>query len=194
VQRPPTGIFQPEFWPVVRGVDLARTDGSGLALLPRTSTGLRYGSDGSVDVMVSRNAAVEHCDVLGAMGHEQGPPTVSFALLPHASGIDLRAAALALADAPAVQLTGTAMSGHDSGQLLALGGSGYVLSAAKQAERGAGVILRFERTASGAMVQMTPGVLAPATVTRTDLLERDSGAGSMSFALDAPLVTVRLGM
>ncbi len=191
VTRPPDGLYTPTFWPTVRGMDLVRADGSGIAVLPRVSTGVRYGTDGTIDVMVDRNAVSERCDVLGAMGHDQGMPTVSLSLRPHGAGMDLVAEAMALLTAPAVQLTGA--PGTDrSGALWTLGGTGYVVSAVKPAERGTGDVLRVERTAVGGTLTVASGLAPVGSLTRTDLLEYDLGGVGASVTLDGALVTLRV--
>lgn len=190
VSRPSQRLFDPTFWPMVRGVDLVRDDRSGFAVLSSVSSGVRYGTDGGLDVMISRNAYTERCDVLGASGTEAVHATLRFALRPHAAAIDLLAEALATLDAPATQVRGTAAAA-ESASLLGLDGAGFVVSAGKRAERGDGVIVRVQRTADGATLTATPGLLRATTFTRADLLERDDAPVAFPLSLDAPVVTLR---
>ncbi len=191
VSRPSRGLFEPTFWSAVRGFDLARADRSGFAVLSSVSTGVRYGDDGSIDLMVSRNAYTERCDILGASGYEAVHDTLRFALRPHGAAIDLLAEALATLDAPAVQARGL-VSGAVEGSLLGLDGSGFVVSAGKRAERGDGAVVRLQRTAPGATLMVTSGLLPATALSRTDLLERDDATVVSPIALDAPVTTLRV--
>ncbi len=191
IERPAASLYAPSFWPVVRALDLRETDGSGFAVLPRFSTGAAWAADGSVTVLVSRDAMSERCDVLGEGGTESVHGPLSLSLLPHAAPIDALAEAMALLVAPAAQITGAGTASLPA-SLIHLGGSGWTLSALKHAERGSGVILRVERTSADAILSWSPALLAPTSTSRTDLLERDGGAATSPLALDAPVVTLRL--
>ncbi len=193
VTRPAAHLYEPTFWPTVRGMDVVAPDGSGVAILPRASTGIRFGSDGTLDVMVARNAVSEVCDALGADGHDQGNAIVSLAIRPHGEALDVLAEAIALLDAPAIQL-GAATGPDRSGALYALAGGGWVLNAAKRADRGAGVILRFERSDGPAPVRLdlAPGLASFSAVTHTDLLEYDLGPAANPIVLGSPFTTLRL--
>lgn len=190
IERPAMSLFAPSFWPVVRALDLARDDGSGFALLPRFSTGAAWSSDGSLSVLVARNAPAEHCDILGEDGTEIVHAALALALEPHASAIDPLAEAMALLDAPAAQIGMGTQALPIS--LVDLGGSGWVLSALKHAERGPGVVLRVERTTSTGTLTWAPSLLGVTSAMRTDLLERDGALVTSPLALDAALVTLRL--
>jgi hypothetical protein len=192
VERPSASLYTPSFWPVVRALDLTRADGSGIALLPTFSTGVQWAADGTLTILVSRNAPVERCDILGQDGTEVVHDPLAMSLRPHGAAIDPLAEAMALLQAPAVQLSGTGGTHTPPIALLGLGGHGWVLSALKHAERGAGVVLRVERTDPTAMLTWAPALIAPTASTRTDLLERDGAAATSPLALDAPLVTLRL--
>ncbi len=191
VQRPSHALFDPTFWPTVRGMDLLRGDGTGFAVLTSVSTGVRWGDDGSVDVMVSRNAYTERCDVLGASGTEAVHHALRFSLRPHAGAFDLLADAYATLEAAAAQATGTT-GGAASASVLGLAGTGFVVSAGKRAERGEGTIVRVQRTAPTAPLTITAGLLPVGSITRVDLLERDDAPVSNPLVLDAPVVTLRV--
>jgi hypothetical protein len=191
IERPSASLYTPSFWPVVRALDLAGASGSGIALLPAFSTGVQWAADGTMTILVSRNAPVERCDILGQDGTENVHAPLAMSLRPHAGAIDPLAEAMALLEAPAVQI---ASGGTHTAplSLLGLGGTGWVLSALKHAERGTGMTVRVERTDPSAMLTWTPALIAPTTTTRTDLLERDVAAVSSPLALDVPIVTLRV--
>jgi hypothetical protein len=190
VTRPVASLYTPHFWPVVRAMDLVRPDGSGLAVLPRASTGIARTPDGTLDVMVSRNAPVELCDVLGETGTEAVHRPIGLALVPHAAPIDALAEAMALLPAPAAAITGTGRA--EPASLVALGGRGWVLSALTHATRGAGAVLRVERSGTTATLDVSPGLLTPSATTRIDRLARGAAPATFPLVLDAPVVTLRL--
>ena len=71
VERPPQQLYTPTFWPTVRGVDLAESDGSGFAMLPQFSTGVRYDTAGTIELdgLARRDDGGAH--MLGASGETE---------------------------------------------------------------------------------------------------------------------------
>jgi hypothetical protein len=187
-------VYTPTFWPAVEWVTVGDA-----AILLRQSTGVRFGGDGSVELMAARDVRNEQCDVEGGTGTDPGLHRIEWQLVRAATPADAAKAGQRWnRPLAAVMLDGKPTGAADpDGTIGSLDGSG-ILTAWKPADRGRGTIVRA-LLLPGPVTIYSP-VLVGAKLHRTDTSERDledlgTNAG-ISITLDVarfgPIATVRI--
>ncbi|MBI2058730.1 MAG: hypothetical protein HYT87_03085 [Nitrospirae bacterium] len=86
--RPLKRHYDPTFWPVLEWLDVSDPTGKGMLFVSLASQGWHVGENADVEMMITRNASLEKCQVLGAIGTDPDPHEVSFWIIPHDGAID----------------------------------------------------------------------------------------------------------
>jgi hypothetical protein len=196
VERPLERVYAPTFWPAVDWVSYG-----GTAILLRQSTGARMSAAGQLELMAVRDVRAEECDIEGGTGSDPGTHRIEWRIERAATTAAAARAALAfnrpLTVLPVAAASVAAPDLPAERSLASLDGEG-VLTAAKPAERGEGIILRALLVPGPATLHLPPQ-LANRQLVRVDALERDLealGAAGDTVVLDparyGALATVRL--
>lgn len=144
--RPVHRHYDPTYWPILEWLDASAPDGSGLLFVSLASQGWHVGEDGDIELMLTRNARVEKCQLLGAIGTDPDPHEVAFWLIPHDGELDVEGAYREafelhqpLRAVPTDRHEGSLPPRHG---FLRLGG-GPVITALKRAETNDALVLRL---------------------------------------------------
>ena len=191
--RQPMKLYDPTFWPAVEWAQ-----SGDIVVLLRQSTGVRFSSAGEVELMVVRDAEQEGCDLLGGVGSDLGTHRIEWRVERANTAADAARTAQAF-NRPVIAIPvagGTASDLPPGRSLFQVYGAG-ILSTAKPADRGEGVIVRVLLT-PGPVTLVAPDLIGR-TLTRTDAAERDLAAlGTVPAELvldrdyDGAIVTLRI--
>ncbi len=162
-------LDDPTFWPAVEWAQAGEA-----AVLACQSTGVRFSSAGEVELMVVRDAEKEVCDLEGGTGTDLDPHRIEWRVERAISPAAAAQAAQAF-NRPVLALPVTASAGADdlprASSLYRVSGEG-LLSTAKPADRGEGLIVRV-LLVPGPLTLELPPALVGRRLTRTDAAERD---------------------
>ncbi len=167
--RVPERVYSPTYWPAVEWASAGTT-----AVLLRQSTGVHFGSDGTMELMAVRNAQQEACDVEGGKGSDGDTHRIEWRIVAAPAPIDAARAAQAFNRPLVAELAGAPAATTDLAaeqSLASVEGDGIV-TALKPATRGDGVIVRALLLPGPVTVHLGP-LLAGKKATRTDAAERD---------------------
>ncbi|HEY3356607.1 MAG TPA: hypothetical protein VGQ83_25375 [Polyangia bacterium] len=195
LERTPERVYTPTYWPAV-----AWAAAGPFAVLLRQATGVRFGAEGTLELLALRDARQERCDLLGGTGSDPEAHEVEWRLV-RAETAALAEAAAQTWNRPVVVVAAPPPAAAPDlpaeQSLAALEGDG-VLTALKPADRGDGVILRALLLPGPATVRLGPA-LAGRHAVRVDAAERDLedlGPAGDTLTLDAArygaIATVRL--